>query len=234
MADNPVENPTTPATHEGDREFYQKGADVRKQQKEIVITIIERYMLRGVKSATDLQKKLKEHTPSYDLSMRTVFRHMATIKRRNNEEVKRKVGINQSIEEMAYNLKKTMDEVTRELWIQYHSPVVMNVKCPDKDCGNVFRLESRFGAMVKVAALKEIRAASEEWLKTMQSLGLVYQAPSKSQLIGADGNPVDPQIVIEKAELNQQFIAFIKARHQDPVGTGKEEIQAGQAPNERK
>ncbi len=224
MSINLSNDPDMPATSAADKAFYQKGADVRKEQKDLLLTIIERYMIRGVKGATDIREALKQNTPSYDVSLRTVFRHMHTIKRRNNEEVKRKVGINQSIEEMAYNLKKTMDEVTREGWKQYHAPVVMSVKCPDKDCGMTFRLESKFGAMLKVAALKLIKENALEILETMQTLGLVYKAPITTQMLGADGQPVDPKTVIEKAELETNFIAFINAQYKDPHGTGKEEV----------
>lgn len=226
MEQNTVVTPPLTATQEGDQAYFKNtnGNDIRKEQKEITIQIVERLLIRGIKSAKDIQDTLKENNPPIIATTRSIYRYMAVIKRRNHEEIRRKIGINETVEQLAHTLKKTIEEVTRELWKQHHSPTIMEIECPQ--CKRHQMIRSKFGAMVKIAALKEIREAGHEWLKTMQSLGLTYQAPTQVQTIGADGKPVDPSlnVNVQNLELNQVFNAFIKSRYQDPVGVGKEEL----------
>lgn len=218
MANTDTISPELSTTQQADKE-YHKFKDVRKADKEVALDLIDRLLTRGIKSPTEIQKSLEANTPPVYVKGRTLFRYIATVKRRHHEEVKAKIGINQTVEESAYNLKKTIEEVLRELWKQYHAPVIMDAKC--FHCDKTFTIRSKFSAQVKVQALKEIREGTQELLKTMQSLGLVHKAPETHQVLGPDGKPIDPGAA-EKVALNQTFIAFIKATYQDPVGAGNE------------
>ena len=60
----------------------------------------------------------------------------------------------------------------------------------------------------------------ETEVKKMQDLGLVYKSPDEKKIhatfIASDGQVVDP--LERKQKMTSEFTAFIKARHQDPLG----------------
>lgn len=163
--------------------------------------------------------------PPVHVTTRTIFRYKAIIEHRMVREVRKREGLNKTVEELALELKKTYEEVNRELWKQYHAPVRLRARCPhlehkaQNSCGLYAEILIN-SAMVKVAALKEIREMAGKQLEIMQSLGLVAKAPEKHQMVDAQGNPIDP-IAADKMVLNQQFMAFVNATFKDPVGVNK-------------
>lgn len=178
--------------------LQRAGNDAKIQKKELRIELVRRLMLRGVKSPIEIQKSLATMDPPVILTLRSVYRYKGVLIRRNVKDVREKVGLNKTIEELAMELKSQFEEVSRELWKQYHS--------------------SYSKASTKVQALKEIRETTQKYLEIMQSLGLISKAPEKHQMVDKDGNPIDP-VPAERVMLNQQFIAFIKAQYQEPLGT---------------
>lgn len=181
--------------------------------------MVRRLMIRGVKSATEIQKALAQNDPPIKLTVRTIYRYTGIISKRTTEEARRKVGINQTVEEIALKLKAIIEEVSKEAWRQYHAPATMNIKCPH--CDDKFKMSMDFG-MLKIQALRLITDNAKDWTKTLQSLGLVNTAPIQHQLLDKDGNPTDP-ISLPSTILNQQFNSFIKSQFQDPIGIVQEE-----------
>ncbi len=203
----------------------QIGTTARQEKKNMHIELVRRLMLRGVKSPTEIKSSLESMNPPVYVTLRSIYRYKSVVTRRTVVAIRNKEGLNKTIEEMAMELKNTFEEITREMWKQYHAPIRLRARCPHPEhkgnaaCGLFaeFLLNS---ASVKVAALKEIRETAAKQLDVMQSLGLVNKAPEKHQMVDKDGNPVDP-IGEDKQVLNQNFIAFIKASFQDPVGVNK-------------
>lgn len=209
------------------------GNSAKQEQKQLRIELVRRLLVRGVKQPKEIKTSLESMNPPVSLSIRTIHRYLNVITRQNNKQIREKEGLNKTIEEMALELKQTFEEVSREMWRQYHAPIVIRVKCPHPEhrvgklaCGLVAEAHLN-QAMVKVAALKEIRETASKNLEVMQSLGLVNKAPEKHQMVDKDGNPIDP-VSNDKAVLNQQFIAFINSMYKDPVGANKGEVVAEQ------
>jgi len=183
---------------------FQKAANTRREHKEQAIEMVRRLMVRGIRSAIEIQVTLEKNKPPINVTVRTVRRYKAIIKRRNIEKLSNGMGVHKSVEELVLQLKEDYDEITRELWKTYHAPTT--------------------GASAKVSALKEIRETTSDLVERLQSLGLIAKAPEKHQLVDKDGNPVDPaptNIML----LSQEFNAFVKAKLQDPIGsTGNHEV----------
>lgn len=195
----------TTAPNKEELPLYQQGANARKQLKEQNIELVRRMLIRGVRKTIDIQVSLENMDPPIKLTPRTIQRYKTIIRRRTSQKVADKIGINKTVEELLVELKEEYDEVQRELWRVFHS-------CSQKQ------------ANAKVQALKEIRAAAGEFIDRLQSMGMVYKAPEKHQMLGADGEPVDPTMGNIQV-LNQQFTMFIKAQWQDPIGnTGTMEV----------
>lgn len=160
------------------------------------IELVRRLMARGVRRIPDIIAALKQMDPPVDITERTLWRYKGILKKRMVWAVRHKEGLNQTVEEIALQIKENVEEVLRELWTVYHSTD---------------------NAVAKIMALQQIRKASDEWVKTLQTMGLVYKAPEQHQLLDAQGNPTNPPDV-NVAVLNQDFTAFIKAKYQNPVG----------------
>lgn len=166
--------------------------------------MVRKLMVRGVSNSFELQSTLERNDPPLKLTVRTIRRYKAIIRRRNLEIIASKEGVAQSADQVIITLKNQMDEVLKELWRVYHSTT---------------------NPGVKVSALREIREGAEKWVDKLQSMGFVYKAPDKHQMVGADGEPADPNIIINVETLNQQFIGFIKDQWQNPIGaTGTHEV----------
>ncbi len=217
---------------DNDTDLASKGTTARQAQKELNIELVRRLMLRGVKSPTEIEQSLKTMNPPVHVTIRSIMRYKSIVTHRFVKDVSKKEGLNKTIEEMALELKLTFEEIARELWKQYHSPIVLRSRCPHTNhrgnnaCGLTSEIYLN-AALVKVAALKEIRETAAKQLDIMQSLGLVNRAPEKLQLLDAQGNPIDP-VAKDRAVLNQQFNAFINATFKDPVGVNK-----GETPTEQ-
>lgn len=181
------------------------GANARKLKKEMQIELVERLMIRGVTSALDIQDILAKNDPPIKLTTRTIYHYKGIIHRRTRAEIDKKIGLSKTVDEMAYEIKKNFEEVTRELWQQYHSGFAK--------------------PSTKVQALKEIRETTQKFAEILQSMGLVHQAPVKHQMLDKDGNPIDPPGSTSKDQMNAEFIAFVKAKFQDPVGSEKQATQ---------
>lgn len=184
-----------------ENEQKTKIPNARKQKKETQIALVQQLMLKGVSNAEQIQAALKTMTPPVVLTTRTIYFYKGIIIRRNMETLKSKEGLTQTISEIALELKQTNEEVLRQLWIQYHSALA--------------------GPGDKIRALAEIRKTVAEKTELLQSMGLVHEEPVKFQQIGKDGKPVDPTVT-NKSVLVGDFLAFIKARYQTPVGSEKQ------------
>lgn len=197
-----------------------------QEQRDMRIELVRRLMLRGIQSPTEIQQSLAKMDPPVHVTVRSVYRYKSIVVKRSNVEIRKKTGLNKTVEEVAYDIKKSFEEVSRELWKQYHAPVRLRVKCPHPEhvrnnaCGQYAEVLLN-AAHTKVLALKEIRETASKSLDIMQSLGLVNHAPVKVQTVDKDGNPIDP-VAQDSQILNQQFIAFVNATFKDPVGVNKE------------
>lgn len=210
---------------ENDTDLSTLGNTARTERKNMRIELVRRLMLRGVKSPTEIKQSLESMNPPVYVTIRSIMRYKSVITKRMVVAVREKEGLNKTIEEMAMELKNTFEEITREMWRQYHAPIVLRVRCPHGEHKGLLACNLKAevylnAAMVKVAALKEIRETAAKQLDVMQSLGLVNKAPVKIQSVDKDGNPVDP-VAANTAVLNQQFNAFINATYKDPVGVNK-------------
>lgn len=185
--------------------FDDPKANARKLKKEMNIELIERFMLRGVKNAKDIQKLLLQQDPPIKLTTRSIYAYKGIIIKRNAHMTATREGLGKSVEEMALDIKKTFEEVIRELWLQYYSAL------------------ARPGD--KIRALAEIRETTEKHIEKLQSLGLVFQAPVKHQMVDEKGKPVTPPGVMDRDRLAADFVAFMKAKYQDPVGSEKQVVK---------
>lgn len=187
--------------------------------------VIRALLLRGVKDIEEIQTQLGKQNPPINVSMRTTFRYMADLRKEMELAIANKEGLKQSVEEMAYTLIQVFEEVSRELWKQYHAPTKVSARGECQHCKKDTVLEFSIPgySLIKVAALKEIRTTAEKQVEKLQSLGLAHKAPEKHQMLDANGNPIDPA-ELNKQALNQQFISFIKATFQNPVGLNKPDM----------
>jgi len=189
--------------------------DARKQQKEARIRMVRKLIIRGYKAVDDIQQALSRQSPPIALTPRTIYRYKGIIARRNAKMIREKNGLNKTVEEIAFDLKQTFEEVLTELWRQYHSTLYQSHKCIFCDKEQKVRIPA--GPTYKIQALKEIRETTEKNLGIMQDLGLISKEPTKMQVIGPDGKPMASLVNVNIAEMNAQFIAFIKAKHQNPT-----------------
>ncbi len=193
---------------------FVKARQMRQEKKQFNIELTERLMLRGIKTTNEITQALAKMDPPVIVDERTVMRYKAAIFKKNKHEADKKIGLNQTIEELALHFKKMNEEVARESWKQYHAPNKVMVKCPH--CDEKHTIPFQFG-MLKIQALKLIKETTEANLKTMQSLGLINTAPTKHQMVDASGNPIDP--LPTQVNHHHEYTAFIKAKYMDPVGT---------------
>lgn len=187
------------------------GANALKMKKEMYIDLVRKLMIRGLKTAPEIQEALAEMDPPVKITTRSIYRYRGIITRRSKAEIEAKHGLQMTVHEMAHKLKSAFEEITRELWVQYHSEGA--------------------APRTKVAALSQIRATTENYTKLLQSMGLIHEAPQKHQYVGADGNPVQPPGAENKQQIIADFMAFVKARYQDPVGSIKQTIKTDEQPS---
>lgn len=192
-----------------------KATDARKNKKEANIRMVQKLMIRGYKAVDDIKQALSRQNPPIELTDRTIYRYRGIIAMRNAKKIRNKEGLNKTVEEIAFEIKQTFEEVLTEAWRQYHSTAIQNHKC--ESCGKEQKVRIPTGPTYKIQALKEIRETTEKQLAILQDLGLISKEPTKTQIIGPDGKPVDSLVNVDKIELNQQFIAFIKAKYQQPT-----------------
>lgn len=189
--------------------------DARKQRKEAKIRMVQKLMIRGYKAVDDIKQALARQNPPIELTDRTIYRYRGIIAMRNAKKIRNKEGLNKTVEEIAFEIKQTFEEVLTEAWRQYHSTLVTSHKC--EHCAKEMKVRIPSGPTYKIAALKEIRETTEKQLAILQDLGLINKEPAKHQVIGPDGKPMDSLINVDRLELNAQFIAFIKAKYQNPT-----------------
>lgn len=189
--------------------------DSRKQQKEARIRMVRKLIIRGYKAVDDIKQALSRQTPPIVLTDRTIYRYRGIIAARNAKMIREKNGLNKTVEEIAFELKETFEEVLTELWRQYHSTLYQGHKC--EYCGKDLKVRIPAGPTYKIQALKEIRETTEKNLGIMQDLGLISKEPTKMQVIGPDGKPMSSLINVDRRELNIQFLSFIKAKFQNPT-----------------
>ncbi len=204
--------------------------DARTAQKEVRIRLVERLILRGYKDAGEIRQALANMNPPVRVTKRTIYRYKGIIARKNTEKIAKKEGLNKTVEEIAFEIKQTFEEVNAELWREFHKKQYVIAKCPH--CEEEHRVKVPGAGTGKVQALKEVRETTKETLSLLQSLGLIHKEADKTSIIGPDGKPVDPGS-LDTAALNQQFIAFLKAKYQSPTGI-KAEIEDNTAEAETK
>lgn len=206
-----------------------KNAKVRQAELDKRVDLTRRYMLKGLTQAEEIHFQLQQI--GIECTLRSVYRYMGLVKIRGIEAVRTREGLDKPIEELAHDLMEIIEEVSRELWKQYHAPIIYKAKCPHfshhkgKDaCGLEAEIALQFG-QVKVMALKEIRQTAKEWLETMQSLGLAHKEPDKLQAVGKDGKPLEALPgAVDKEALSQEFTSFVKAKYMKPIGTLEGEV----------
>lgn len=185
--------------------------DVRTKRKEVAIALMQQLHVRGIRSNKDIKQNLAQVDPYYGtLTDKTIERYRAIIAERNRRKLEEGGQLKKTAEQIALEIGETLEEVNKEFWRMYHA-------------------KSNVSAMVKLQALKEIRDTMKDHLKIMQSLGLVYEAPVKTQQVDKDGNPVDPVMSVEKAVILQGFSEFMNTKYRDPLPTEKE-MQSAKIP----
>ena len=187
------------------RKIFEEGNKARKEKKELKIQIVESLLLKGIKTTAEIHKVLKNSTPPMYVPERSIARYKSIINKRNEEEVRKKGNLSKTVQEVAFEIKRNFELVTKEAWQTYHAPGT--------------------GARTKAALLAMVRDTCEKNVKLLQSLGLVYEKPEQHQYLDKDGNPTDAPDVNVMA-LNQQFTAFIKANYQLPLGVNEKEEQS--------
>lgn len=212
--------PITPEEFAGGEQYSEEstgsaGADVRREEREILLEVVRRMMIKGVTEASEIKKQLK--ALGYERTVRSIYRYVSIIRKRHAKAIEERVGLNKSVEELAFELKQTYDEVNKQAWIEYHrkNKSKVKVKCPNPSCNLEHEVEVNIpiNDSAKISALKLIKDIASEHLELMQSLGLVHKEPTKTQLLGADGKP----IVSDLDQLNQAFTSFFKTMKQLPV-----------------
>lgn len=198
--------------------------DARKIRKEKIIDMIRRLMIRGVTKGEDIQKQLHQVDPTLQISIRSIYRYKGIIIKRSRKQIEDKYGLAKTVEEVAYEIKETFEEVMRELWVQYHSNKPKTFKC---DCGKVHTVALPPTPQQRIMALNSIRETVDKHAQRLQSLGLVNSAPVKHQFLDKDGNPTDPPELENKTKLAAEFLSFFQAKYQLPVGSNKEVRDAG-------
>lgn len=179
---------------------------------------IKKLIIRGVKDVPSLHASITQM--GYTVDIRTVQRDVAAIKVQHEKDVREKVGLDRSIEELVINLQATFEEITREAWKIYHqsNKIEQSVVCYGCKVTNKAMFTIPSAPAAKVAALKLIKETSEDIIERLQSLGLVFKAPDKTQhqFVGSDGKPVDKS-TLDLEVLNAEFTTFITQHHQDPL-----------------
>lgn len=171
-----------------------------REVRETNIELVRKLQIRGVTKVNEIQAYFRRQEPPIIVKNRTVERYKSIVKKRNARRLVSSEKLWKTVEELALELRDNYREVLKELWV-----IVHRREASPRD---------------KIAAMTQITNISENWIKRLQSLGLVHEEPEKHQMVGADGNPIDPppaQVNIEN--LNTEFIAFIKAKFQNPVGS---------------
>jgi len=184
--------------------------DARSASREANIELVRKLELRGVRKPLEIQAYFNRQSPPIDVTIRTIARYKAIVKKRNAKRLVESDELNKTLEELLYELRDDYFEVRREAWVIYHSATSTPA--------------------AKVQALALIGKTAEAWLDRLQSVGLVHKEPDKTQIIGADGKPIDPttQINVNVENLAVQFTSFIKAKYQEPLGViPRQELQHG-------
>lgn len=175
-----------------------------QQTKEMHIELVRQLMLKKVTRAEDIKNHLEMMDPKIILTLRTIYRYKGIIKRRLMNQIKSDGAVGKPVSELLYEMRQTYDEVVKQLWRVYHS--------------------TTSGPAAKVSALKEIRAATDTRIMVLQKLGLVHEEPNKLEVSTPDGQLIE---VGDKNKINANFVAFVKAQFQDPIGaTGSTETVA--------
>lgn len=188
------DNPNPQFTHEA----QQKGANARYLEREKNIELVRKLGIRGITKPLEIQAYFTRQEPPITVTIRTIERYKAEVKRRNAHRVMKEEGLNKTVQEIAIEMMDTYRELTKEFWV-----VVHNVTTP---------------AAAKVSALNSIQKITDSWVDKLQSLGLVHKEPEKVQTIGADGEPINPATPVNLIQMNADFMAYFKAKHQDPIG----------------
>lgn len=213
-------------------DFY-KSKEIKKEK---ALEIVRRLMIRGVDDAVEIQEHLRRFKIPINVGLRSIYRYKAIIRKRSKKQIEEKYGVSKTVEEMAFEIREMFDEVQRELWTQYHQTTPKKVLC---NCGGegctkeiIVQLPPTPGD--KIRALREIRETAKHYAEKLQDLGLVNRAPTKVQMVDAQGNPIDPHagLMENKTQLVAEFLAFYKSKYQDPVGSDKQikQIQGVEKP----
>lgn len=186
------ENPTqAEAVEEKDENGDDDETLSRTEEKDLIIDLVRRLMLRGVSSTKAIQSHLKEK--GFSRTKRSIYRYKSIVKKRMEKAIREKDGLAESVEQLAYKLKETYEEISREAWREYH------------------RKEQ--SGHVRIQALKTIQSTAKEYVELMQSMGMTYKAPDKVMSVNQN---ID--LPYNTEELEAEFVSFIKAKYQDPAG----------------
>lgn len=194
---------------------YINPNQTRETDREFKVRLVRKLMLKGVINADDIKDQLAVQQPPIIVEKRTVYEYMRDVRRMAKEDMEESEELKQTTEEIAIWLREQYGQIIRNLWIEHDKPAkVFEVR--DKQTGEK-KVVSEHNGFVKIAALTQIRTTIKEMMEMMQSLGLTHKEPEKSQLLDADGNPLDktPQKMFE---LNEMFVAFVKSQWQKPIG----------------
>lgn len=209
------DDPEGKPTEELEREVQEENSkDVRLIEKELVMDLIRQWQIKGVDKARDIQKLLRKQ--GIVRTQRSIYRYIKEIKETNVARIRKSGEIKKSVEELAFELRETYNEVTSELWKEYHRKEELIVKHTCRHCNKGSDISVRVpnSGSVRVQALRAIKEATRENVELMQSMGLVFKAADKVHNVNVD-------LPMSREELNQDFTAFIKAKYQDPTGGGE-------------
>lgn len=179
--------------------------EARTKLKEDRIEFVRRLMIRHISDIPTIirllhEKELKEGLGLDPISEHTAVRYRAIVNKRNRDEANNPL-MRMTIAEVVADHERTTEEIIREMWVQYHAEK---------------------SATGKKAILRDINNIKNMWIKTLQSVGLAEQAPTKIQYLDKDGKPADAPIT-NLMQLNQQFNQFIAHNYKDPVAIKPQE-----------
>ncbi len=183
----------------------KKKLTAAQEAKEANIELVRKLQIRGVTKVREIKAYFKRQEPPIHLKNRTIERYKAIVKQRNAKRLVKSEELWKTVEELAMELRDSYREITKELWMIVHKR-----DTSPRD---------------KISAMSQINDISNKWIDRLQSLGLVHEEPTKVQMVDANGNPTDPpptQVKIDIENMNMDFVAFIKAKYQDPIGVTRD------------
>ncbi len=142
---------------------------------------------------------LEEIANHLNISTRTVSRDLDITKQQNYQALKQDLNLQNSIHNVVISYFATLDEITRQLWLNYH--------------------KTNLDQKVKIHTLKSIKDTWKDRIEVLQTLGFL---PTQPVQIQSNRHNSEEKLNNPKIDnLNQAFTEFIKHQWQYPKPSRK-------------